>query len=775
MSHKPRPRSKVAQRACAFALCIVASLLGASLFLAGSAFALNPERHYEMVSPVFKGGYGAKTIDGVQADGESVMYSSFGFFDGLQSSSTPTYQASRLGGGWATVPLNPPTSLSQGTALRGISPSLDGSLWDFILNQPNYGRSKSNAAEHQWWVRTATGFRPAGPILKNVTGTPFEFLVEGTSNDFCTIFLNNGGVLLSNAVGAANQLYEVSAGCHGEGPALRVVALNNSGGLLSPDCAVSFGTLSSQEAAFNVNSTDGSEAFFTVPVPSTRSCSEPRQLFVRVGAARTLEVSRPLDSGGCGESGKAGEVPGEVPCEGSVSRPEAVFQGASEDGSIVYFTTRASLVSSTDRDSANDLYMARIGCPPSHLGCSAAEREVLSLTQDSDGSSVGEAGEVQGVVRVSSDGSHVYFVARGVLPADAPSGEGVQETPVKGAENLYVYDATSGKVGFIGDICSDPGVSGVVPTGRCPSDLGSLATAGSTASDLKAGTGLLSESAPVQTVGGDGGMLILTTYARLIDSGPQADIDNAQDVYRYDAANGELLRVSVGEDRADANGNRADTGAVAALGIENSDAKIQPLIAGGGVLQEERKLLHQAASEDGSRIVFTSAEALSPRASNGLPDIYEWHDGNVSLISTGSSTEADESPVITPSGNDIFFVTAQGLVGQDSDGAPDIYDARIGDGFPEPAVQPRPCSGDACQGPLTNPAPLLVPGSLSQASGENLAALPAAKTVTPKKTTPKCAKPKKLSHGRCVRPKTRRKKRIKAKARKAGVNRGARS
>ena len=81
--------------------------------------------------------------------------------------------------------------------------------------------------------------------------------------------------------------------------------------------------------------------------------------------------------------------------------------------------------------------------------------------------------------------------------------------------------------------------------------------------------------------------------------------------------------------------------------------------------------------------------------------------------------EPDSEPVITPSGRDLFFKTSAGLVKEDTDGAPDIYDARIGGGFPVAEAPVERCEGDACQGPLTNPAPLLVPGSAVQASGEN--------------------------------------------------------
>ncbi len=68
---------------------------------------------------------------------------------------------------------------------------------------------------------------------------------------------------------------------------------------------------------------------------------------------------------------------------------------------------------------------------------------------------------------------------------------------------------------------------------------------------------------------------------------------------------------------------------------------------------------------------------------NGLENIYEWHEspgsneGSVSLLSGGASEQPVEDAVISPSGQDVFFVTTAGLVPQDTDGLSDIYDARI--------------------------------------------------------------------------------------------------
>jgi hypothetical protein len=685
-----------------------------------SAWGLPSGRVYEQVSPTFKGGYGAKDIDDVQVGGESLIYGSFGVFAGGSSTSPfHYYQADRVNGtGWASVSLNPPAALSPNPGTRGFSPSLEESLWDLPLHEKNAALADELFSEDQFYVRAGGEFRAVGPVLKEQDGEPIEIREEGVSDDFCHVLIRTTKALIPEAIGAKEQMYDVDT-C-GAVPAVRLVALTNSGGLLSPDCNPTLGEENSQ---MNAISADGSVVFFVARLPSVSDCEfiGKYDLFARVGGDRTLEVSKPI-----------GEACTEVPCPGADARAPAIFRGASEDGSRVFFMTTAPLDPETDKDNTNDLYEATIGCPAPVIGCEAQQRVVTSLAQVShDSSDPSEAAEVQGVVALSRDGSHVYFVARGVLSGEGPTVEGTQSLPVKGADNLYSYELDSrypqGRVMFIGDLCSGPEQSGK-ETGdaRCPSDLESEKTSTTTPRN---DTVLVSNVPPAQTAGADGGILVFSTYARLITSGPEVDADNAQDVYRFDTVTGVMQRVSVGENGFNANGNSDDVEQIG-IGLSgefanmyNGDARVQaPIIK--TTQDEERKLVRQAADENGSRIVFTTADPLSPAASNGQPNIYEWHDGSVSLISTGSSIEADELAVITPSGRDVFFVSSQGLVPQDMDGEPDVYDARIGGGFPQPPVPPAPCSGDACQGPLTNPAPLLVPGSVSQTAGENLSPPP---------------------------------------------------
>jgi hypothetical protein len=435
-----------------------------------------------------------------------------------------------------------------------------------------------------------------------------------------------------------------------------------------------------------------------------------------------------------------------VPCPGAAGRASADFKGASEDGSRVFFTTDAPLASE-DQDANNDLYMARIGCPAGEPRCEPGQRQVTELVQVSHDANVGQAAEVQSVVRVAPDGSRVYFVARGVLG----EGAGAQDAaPVQGADNLYVWEPDREhegrfKTAFVADLCSGPARSGEASDPHCPDTLEPEAAGGG-----RNDTGLMGAHGEAQSPS-DGRFLVFATYARLITRGPQADSDTAKDVYRYDAETEALDRVSIGEAGSDANGNNSAFDATIAEG---------GLLGTVGSVTNQHEMGTRAVSEDGSRIVFSTAEPLSPAAVNGLVDIYEWHkepgwsEGEVSLISSGSAQTNDLHPVITPSGRDVFFTTSQGLVPQDTESDLDVYDARLGGGFPPSPVERQQCSSDACQGPLSAPAPLLVPGSVSQAPGGNRASPAPTKTAVKPKAKPKakaCKKGYVKQKGKCVR------------------------
>ncbi len=244
---------------------------------------------------------------------------------------------------------------------------------------------------------------------------------------------------------------------------------------------------------------------------------------------------------------------------------------------------------------------------------------------------------VENVVNVSEDGSRVYFVAQGALASNLGTNDAAA---VAGDHNLYVWQK---------DAAHPAGQTTFVAKLEANDIFGAQSTA-------------------------DGRYLIFSTTNRLLAS----DTDEAYDVYRYDAETRTLVRLST-----DTNGSGGnEPGGQAFLGLFIPPANRS----------------HFAMTDDARTIVFETSEALSPADTGGTTDVYEWHNGQVSLISNGGGSR----PWISSSGQDIFFSTGQPLTPGDSGTEGDVYDARVEGGFP--VTTPSLCSGEACQG-STPPQP----------------------------------------------------------------------
>ncbi|HVY78589.1 MAG TPA: hypothetical protein VG898_08800 [Solirubrobacterales bacterium] len=109
-------------------------------------------------------------------------------------------------------------------------------------------------------------------------------------------------------------------------------------------------------------------------------------------------------------------------------------------------------------------------------------------------------------------------------------------------------------------------------------------------------------------------------------------------------------------------------------------------------------------SNDGSTVLFSSNDPLLPAASNAVPtssatdvvfNVYAWHSGHLSLLSTGQSPRSDWSVGLSADGGEAVFLTESRLAHGDGDAARDLYAAKVG-GFtePEPGV---PCEAEACR------------------------------------------------------------------------------
>jgi hypothetical protein len=308
--------------------------------------------------------------------------------------------------------------------------------------------------------------------------------------------------------------------------------------------------------------------------------------------------------------------------------------------------------------------------------------------------------EVSGVVGISEDASHVYFNAEGVLTPSSQRNEN-GEYAEAGKGNFYLWN--SGQTTFI--FHGGAGPARVTPDGAY---LAFNAVASPTGYD--------------NTFSGGG------SCGRSSNGSPLGA--QCPEVFLYDAAANRLICASC-------NPSGARPIGPSELGLYGGKQTYWPY--------QPRNL-----SADGSRLFFTSRDALIPGATNGLWNVYEWEaDGSGScqssaensgclyLISSGSGASNSYFADASASGSDVFFETATSLVGQDEDNFEDLYDARVGGGFAsqdKPVVAPACTSLEGCLSPLSEP-----PAQLSVASAElhgsgNLVTPPEGPATAVKKT-----------------------------------------
>lgn len=307
------------------------------------------------------------------------------------------------------------------------------------------------------------------------------------------------------------------------------------------------------------------------------------------------------------------------------------------------------------------------------------------------------AASVVGVAGASEDLARIYFVSKEAIPGAGANSEG--EEALGGEPNLYL--AEGGGFSFIGTLAAG--------------DVGQLEPCCTvTAYNLAS---LLGYTRAVR-VSADGGRIAFNSRARLsgYDNTDSASGKPAVEVYLYDVGAGELTCASCNPGRARPRGARELTEPY----FPPRESRGTGVLAAAWIPTAEQPLhTSNALSADGNRLFFNSNDALLPRDANGAQDVYEWeapgtggcttkspsyfaqNGGCIYLISSGDSAEESEFWEASPDGEDVFFATSSNLLPADP-GNVDLYDARIGGGFPEPP--PRiDCEGEACQGPPVAP------------------------------------------------------------------------
>jgi hypothetical protein len=456
---------------------------------------------------------------------------------------------------------------------------------------------------------------------------------------------------------------------------------------------------------------------------------------------------------------------------------QAIYEGASQDGSLAFFTSDEAL--GGDANTNNQLYEYDV-----------ATGEVIPLSNDSSAPTAacgGTPGDCfVGITAISNDGSHVWFIDKDALPGALGS-----STPTLGQMNFYVYDTTSNTTTFIGQLGSGvPGdtrdktaLAGEPDTSRAaiPTPDGSALVfessgnltgqnASGPSTTLTADTASQTNDEPVTIpVASSAGFLVGrsveidttsfipesativgipdSTHLEVTDGGiglffPHFSGDSVIqrppfEVYRYDTASNTLACLSC----------KTETGAAltgsAGLGASGGGT-YGP--AGDGV----------PMSSTASRIFFDSPDPLTPGVVSTPPipiglfggltfvsNVYEWEaDGTGSctqsagclfLLSDGHSTTGSALGSTTPSGNDVFFTTEDQLVPQDTDGFDDIYDARVGGGFPAPPPPAPACtSSNSCRTSVAPTQFFSTPASSTLVSSNANAATFSVKSISAK-------------------------------------------
>ncbi|HEY6760579.1 MAG TPA: hypothetical protein VI318_13865 [Baekduia sp.] len=167
--------------------------------------------------------------------------------------------------------------------------------------------------------------------------------------------------------------------------------------------------------------------------------------------------------------------------------------------------------------------------------------------------------------------------------------------------------------------------------------------------------------------------------------------DACREAYVYDAVTRELTCVSCRPDG----------------GPPTGDAQIGQSPNFGGARLADTIL------DDGT-LYFDTTDPLVAADGNGKRDVYQYSNGRLQLISRGKAPVGATLMDVSPSGNDVFFATAERLVEQDGDELSDLYDARVGGGIASqhPVPAPAPCRGTDCDEPSSGPT--IAPSSPSQ-------------------------------------------------------------
>ena len=624
-------------------------------------------RAYELVSPTDKeGGEAGPPASALNAagaasttpqprqstaDGEAVTYGSFTAFEDPESApATSQYLSKRTEAGWATDNVDP--LFEEGYLRDPLVGFTDDLLHGAVyVIEPELTEDAAENVPDLYWRESSGGslaalvtksHQPAlDPEVKarGLLGGGYCLYFGGASADGARVFFAAKGGLLEG-----DPVTDGFNLYEWAGGSLRLASVLPSGGAASPTLATGFGRGGDANCVVK-----GSLLRNAISADGRRAVwtyahsykGASSALFDRIEGSHTVQ----LDAVQGGSAPHGGE---------------GAYWDASADGSKVFFSDPNKLTpGSTAEAGKPDLYRYDFQAPEGE--------ELSDLSAPNPLEAENDQAAVKGVIGASREGSYAYFVAAGVLSGEEENEAGEKATA--GQNNLYAWHEGEG-VRFIAKL------------------------AGNDSSDWT--SDLTKQSARVTP---DGRHLALQSQKSLTgyDNTDLSTGNPDPQSFIYDYATGSLSCATCDPSGARPHGPSG-------------------LLAWSAPYTQPRYL-----SDDGARLFFESPDALGPGDANERRDVYEFErpgtgectssspafsakdHGCLYLISTGKSPADSYLIDASSDGRDVFFSTRSRLFGADRDERYDVYDARVGGGFP--FEEGEECEGHCPGAGTAAPAP----------------------------------------------------------------------
>jgi hypothetical protein len=471
----------------------------------------------------------------------------------------------------------------------------------------------------------------------------FDTDFSGVSADGTRVFFISNEPLVAADTDASTDIYE------------------RSGGMTKRVSAGQINGNGPSNAFFERASADGSRIFFITAEPLVASDTDA-----------SVDVYE--RSGGMTKRVSAGQINGNGAFHAS-------FEGASTDGTRVFFRTDEKLVSG-DTDGQSDVY----------------ERSGGSTKRVSAGQINGNGAFDAAFAGASTDGMRVFFqTSEKLVPADTDGSRDVYERS-GGTTNRVSAGQINGNgvfnASFAGASADGTRVFFVTnePLVAADTDASQDLYERSAGTTTKISSGNGAFPAFFNGSSTDGTRVFFQTEEKLVGG----DTDAVTDLYQR--SGGSTNRVSAGQINgngafvptfaaASADGTRvffetseklvaADSDSVRDL-YERSNGTTNRASAGRINGNGAFPVDFAAASGDGTRVFFQSHEKLVSVDTDSSQDVYERSGGTTSRVSAGNGAFNADPDGASPDGSAFFFATEEKVIADDEDASLDVYGAYV--------------------------------------------------------------------------------------------------